>query len=419
MRIGLVTTWFERGAAYVSRQYQQALSSRHEVFIYARGGESKAVGDPAWDSDRITWAHTSRLKEIPTAIVQDHFAAWLRDCKIDLVFFNEQFCWDPVIYCAEQGILTGAYIDYYTEQTIPYFALHDFLVCNTRRHCQAFDWHPNTHFIKWGTDVNLFSPRPDIEARHAPMTFFHSAGMNPHRKGTDIFINALDLLHDQPMHGLVHTQVPLKGAFPALAGKICRLEETGRLTVVERTVPAPGLYHKGDVYVYPTRLDGLGLTVVEALSCGLPTIAPDQAPMNEFVKPLVNGRLTPVDRVFSRWDGYYWPQCVVRPESLAIDMKWYVDNTAELPCLAREAREYASREFRWTDRYDSLCQLFENAVHMSPDWRDDALANAKAFELGRSARAKPKGLAYLTARLHDQHPAVFDAIKALTTSFRA
>lgn len=42
MNIGIVRTWFERGAAYVSRQYMEVLAERHNIFIYARGGESFA-----------------------------------------------------------------------------------------------------------------------------------------------------------------------------------------------------------------------------------------------------------------------------------------------------------------------------------------------------------------------------------------
>ena len=40
MNIGIVTTWFERGAAYVSKQYKDSLEEcGHKVFIYSRGGE--------------------------------------------------------------------------------------------------------------------------------------------------------------------------------------------------------------------------------------------------------------------------------------------------------------------------------------------------------------------------------------------
>lgn len=57
MNIGIVTTWFERGAAYVSRQYMEALSSDPEnrVFVYARGGEAYAKKNSQWDKENVTW----------------------------------------------------------------------------------------------------------------------------------------------------------------------------------------------------------------------------------------------------------------------------------------------------------------------------------------------------------------------------
>lgn len=40
MNIGFVSTWFERGAAYVTRQYVDALRNEHNVYVYARGGNN-------------------------------------------------------------------------------------------------------------------------------------------------------------------------------------------------------------------------------------------------------------------------------------------------------------------------------------------------------------------------------------------
>ena len=39
MNIGIVTSWFERGAAYVSRAFMQSLQELgHDVRIFVRGG---------------------------------------------------------------------------------------------------------------------------------------------------------------------------------------------------------------------------------------------------------------------------------------------------------------------------------------------------------------------------------------------
>lgn len=55
MNIGFVSTWFERGAAYVTRQYVDALRNEHNVYVYARGGEQYAKGNPDWDLPYVTW----------------------------------------------------------------------------------------------------------------------------------------------------------------------------------------------------------------------------------------------------------------------------------------------------------------------------------------------------------------------------
>ena len=55
MKIGFVSTWFERGAAYVTKQYLNLLKENHEVFVYARGGEKYAIGDEEWDKSYVTW----------------------------------------------------------------------------------------------------------------------------------------------------------------------------------------------------------------------------------------------------------------------------------------------------------------------------------------------------------------------------
>ena len=52
--------------------------------------------------------------------------------------------------------------------------------------------------------------------------------------------------------------------------------------IINKTISAPGLYYEGDVYVYLSRLDGIGLTVAESIAAGMPILVPDDAPMNEF-----------------------------------------------------------------------------------------------------------------------------------------
>ena len=364
MRIGIVTTWFERGAAYVSRQYRDLLrNSGNKVFIYARGGERYAHNDLNWDTAEVTWGKRIAL-QVVSGINRRDFIKWIRSNNIDLVIFNEQRWAPPILWAAECGCKTVAYIDYYTEDTISEFLIYDGVICNTLRHYGVFKSHPQCLFIPWGTDIELFYPRSPSPRSYDGTIFFHSAGMSPYRKGTDLVLKAFSRLSGKA-HLILHLQV---GAFESIAeveALALELVMQGRLTIYSDEVSAPGLYHLGDVYVYPSRLDGIGLTQAEALACGLPLIVPDNPPMNEFITP-ESGLTVPVDMLWSRSDGYYWPQCLVNLDALTAAMQMYVNESVTLPEKKAAARAFAERHLNW----------FENGNNLS-DW----LVNLSRHEL--------------------------------------
>jgi 1,2-diacylglycerol 3-alpha-glucosyltransferase len=336
--IGIVTTWFERGAAYVSRAYRDVLSKDFDVRIYARGGESSGRGTTVWDTADVWWADS----DSGTRINRQDFESWIDTFNIRLVIFNEQQWWPPILWARRHGVKTVAYIDYYTPETVRWFWAYDALMCNTRRHYGVFRKHPGAAYLPWGTDVRVF--RPHFRFDDSQLTFFHSAGMGGvHlRKGTDLVIRAFQSVSG-PTRLVIHSQV--SRSFLGEVGSL--LDADPRISFIEGTVTAPGLYHLGHVYIYPTRLEGIGLTILEALACGLPVIATDVAPCNEFVSPGVNGWLVPVCRKRIRSDGYYWPETECDLGLLAAQMQECVNRRAELKAWSQAARMDAERRFDW------------------------------------------------------------------------
>lgn len=416
MNIGIVTTWFERGAAYVSRQFRDVLASEHDVFIYARGGEKFAIGDANWDLDYVTWAKKPATFAF-TDINPEDFQRWLISNNIELVIFNEQKIWAPVMLCRELRIKTGAYIDYYTEQTVDMFALYDFLICNTQKHRSVFAWHPQCLFIPWGTDISLYLPKSETTAQHSGVTFFHSAGMSPFRKGTDLLLQAFSLLTgDAKLY--LHSQVPLKTAFPQLSDNIDNLVAKQQLFIHEGTVAAPGLYDKGDVYVYPSRLDGIGLTILEAASAGLPVIVPDYGPMNEFVAADVNGRTVALDKLWARWDGYYWPQCEVNIAALAAAMQSYVDNAGNMPQYAMQARQYAEKHFNWQHNSAGLAQLLTQITLQSAASVSAAEQQARKYDATLFQRHAKSSRQRWMDNFEEQSPVLYRLMQSLKSALR-
>jgi glycosyltransferase involved in cell wall biosynthesis len=352
MEIGVVTTWFERGAAYVSRAYRDILAPRHRVWIYARGGEKYAVGDPKWDTPEVTWAPRV-LRHSSSHVDWGHFETWVADRKLNAVIFNEQAAWDVVWRARHLPVLLGAYVDFYTADTVPFFALYDFLLCNTQRHFGVFRDFNQSIYIPWGTDVSLFAPQTD-RAFAGPVTFFHSCGASPYRKGTDLVLAACQKLRGA-YRLVLHTQSSLKEDVRKLVESL----PGDCVRVIQADVGPPGLYHLGDVYVYPSRSDGIGLTVCEALAAGLPVIATDDGPMNEFVIDGQTGSLVRTQPLLQRHEGYYWPTNTCDINSLTAAMQWYIDNPSTLPSMKQAAREYAVRERNWARNAAPLPDLIE------------------------------------------------------------
>ena len=385
MKIGIVTTWFERGASYVSKQFQDVLSVEHDVLIYARGGEYYAQGDENWDGDFVTWGREPD-SWAPTAIHAEDFQNWLLKNQLDIVIFNEQKVWAPVIACRELGIITAAYIDYYTEKTVPCYGVHDFLICNTKRHNSVFIDHPQCLYIPWGTDITLYQQTTAQPVSADKVTFFHSAGMSPFRKGTDLLLKAFEPLKNQAKL-IIHSQVDLKLDFPDLTDLVSALTAQGCLEIKQETVTAPGLYHLGDVYVYPSRLDGIGLTILEAAASGMPIIVPDNGPMNEFVaQDQCNGLTVAIDKLWSRWDGYYWPQCEVSITGLTQSLMYYIDQVENLAHFKNTSRSYAQTHFDWTKNACELSKQINRVRRLNDDEVVNAIAHAKKVDIEQYER---------------------------------
>lgn len=351
MNIGFVSTWFERGAAYVTKQYIDALKDNHNIFVYARGGKEYGKGNSKWDLPYVTWG----LKLNGTNINFKHIKNWIVKNKLEVVFFNEQH--EPRIIAQIKlnlpNVKVGSYIDYYKEDTVDSFWAYDFLVCNTLRHYSVFKCHPQCYYVPWGVNIDVFRPQ-NLEKKK--LTFFHSAGMSK-RKGTSLLIDAFikgELYKHSDL--IIHSQLNFLNSY----GYSPNLLKQMNIEVIEQTITAPCLYHLGDVYVYPTMLDGLGLTLYEALACGMPVITTNYAPMNEVIKEY-NGFLVDVEKVYSRSDGYYWPLSICNMNSLIAGMKYYINNQNKLLEMSKFIRNNTETYLNWETRFNKINELFCNS----------------------------------------------------------
>jgi len=382
MNVGIVTTWFDRGAAIVSKAYMDILSKEHNVYIFARGGERFARDDQRWNLDNISWGHSRQYKPYMYIDWQE-FSSWLKEKRIDLIIFNEQHDWDIILRLRKLRIPIGAYVDYYTLETYLFYWLYDFLLCNTKRHYSVFKNHPQSIYIPWGTDINLFKPQEtNICKNH--LTFFHSCGVSPNRKGTEILVKAFKKI-DGNIKLVIHSQWALEKRFPDLLSLI---KSDNRISLIEKVIPPPGLYHLGDVYVYPTTLEGIGLTICEALACGLPVITTNEPPMNEFIVDGENGKLVDVSHFIRRYDNYYWKQSICSLKSLEEKMEFFIDMGNEINNYKKTARLYAEKNFNWFKNAQFINSKIRNIELIHNNVEGDLIRKVEYYEKKRISDSK-------------------------------
>jgi 1,2-diacylglycerol 3-alpha-glucosyltransferase len=342
VNIGIVTTWADCGAGYVSLAYANSLHEWSKVFVYARGSYMRP--SDFWRCSLGFPVEVDCTSLGLTRVCKAQFLDWIRHNQIGTLIFNEQRFWQTVLWARDAGVRCVAYVDYYTSQTLPLFHLFDGLLCNTRRHCAAMQGHPSVCYLPWGTDCSLYKPAVKPLGCHA-LRFLHSAGAGgPNdRKGTGTAIAAFRALAGDATlridSQIALSQTPRDWQVAVSADP--------RIKWVHQTTRPPHSYHEADVYVYPSRLEGIGLTIAESLASGVPVISTDVQPMNEFVDDGRTGFLVPANELRARHDGYLWPEATPAASDVLSAMQRYVDSPELCQLHGSAARADAERRMNW------------------------------------------------------------------------
>lgn len=354
IRVGLIGLWFERGNAYLTAGLREMLLPEMEPYIYARtgyivgfGGREKhmEVGG-RWEVPNVT-----RLPEY--GIDPVHCASWIRDNKLCAVIWNEEYNHALVrrvrsLLCDYRSPVGSecqqiAYLDWVGQDAwvkeLP-GTYHHLTCATTRTQKMMEEKGVKSHKFQWSVDLDLFKPGTK-EPSHL---FFHNAGWagTNFRKGSIAVLSAWKSAFDSNYRALpgcispsllIHTQKPLK-EWPAGCQK--EIKRDPRIEVVEGTITAPGLYHRGWVYVGPSLLEGLGLTFPEALASGLPLITTDAPPMNEHGNSETCTRVS-VKSTKMRGDGCAFPEHYVDIPELTKAMVVWARKDKKVLLVARAA----------------------------------------------------------------------------------
>lgn len=140
----------------------------------------------------------------------------------------------------------------------------------------------------------------------------------------------------------------------------------GRIIVAENQILQPYelgvLYRSADCFVLPTRGEGWGMPILEAMACGLPVIATNCSSQVDFMNEnnsllLEVESLVPAVAKCPYYEGFRWAQPSY--EHLRKLMRWVYENQNEAHALGQQAANDAAILWTWKHSTESMIKAIK------------------------------------------------------------
>jgi glycosyltransferase involved in cell wall biosynthesis len=143
-----------------------------------------------------------------------------------------------------------------------------------------------TAVVPNGIDTGLFKPvkqsiRPELGIRETDKLVLFTGSLIE-RKGVDVLLESWKSVSEsyKNAHLLVIGKGPLEGMVREYQKSAERIYH---ISYVKDRKDLPKYYGSADVFAFPTRLEGFGLTVGEAMACGTPVVTTDAKGVRDVV----------------------------------------------------------------------------------------------------------------------------------------
>lgn len=291
-RVGIVSYWFNRGQGTVGRYIRSIFQNLgYETFVLARPTQDHfdlsrfvASGD-VWDQEGVTAASNFNIPE-------KEYLTWAKKNSLDVVFFDQNYQFDEIAKLKRLGIKTvGRFVwesfggDHVEPAKKAFDIIYSLTKCEQVRYGIFGIDSPR---VQWGCHPELTS-FPTTK-RSDKVYFFYPGGYLSKRKPTSATIDAFSSV-DNPDIRLV-LKVQTKRRYEDHFGKLGSLDP--RIQIVSDDIPAKEYYElfsSCHVCLAPSRWEGLGLHLYEAIAFGMPIITNDCPPMNEMTFDQFSGKL--------------------------------------------------------------------------------------------------------------------------------
>jgi glycosyltransferase involved in cell wall biosynthesis len=209
---------------------------------------------------------------------------------------------------------------------------------------QRHDARARIGVIPAGADVEGIAPKSDYSAQqHVEFLF---VGRMVKQKGLDVLFDAFGKLD----HAL-DWRLTIVGEGPersALTAQAARLNIAGRITFKAWTDRSalPGIYRNADVFVLPSRAEGMANALLDAMASGLPVIGTRVAGTAEVMTDEKTGLLVPPEN----------------SDELAAAIATLVNDGARREAYGRAARERVETSYSWASAAERWAAVLENSI---------------------------------------------------------
>lgn len=194
-----------------------------------------------------------------------------------------------------------------------------------------------------GVDTDLFTPEGKIIETERPTILF--VGRFVPAKDLDTLIDGFsEIVEKYPGSELLLIgDGPLMGQVQSKVEKMS-ISENIRLAGYVENEDLAKYYRSSDIFVLSSRSENHPITLMEAMSCGLPVIAPDIGWIPNMMTDGQEGRIVTQGDV----------------GELADAIEYILESEERKKKMGNRGRERAEKEFEWESRAESLRGIFES-----------------------------------------------------------
>ena len=108
----------------------------------------------------------------------------------------------------------------------------------------------------------------------------------------------------------------------------------------------PQYYQRGHLLINPSLSESFGMSLIEAMACGLPVLATQVGGMTEIVRDYTNGLLVKAGD----------------PKNLAVALDWMLKHAKEIEKMAKVARKSTVESYSWDQIFLKLDRIYQTLL---------------------------------------------------------